>query len=100
MADAGLLMSDMISAIAVGRVDDKIVADLNYDEEAFECDAGVTDIPVAIIPSTGEVSLLQMDGITTKKQLFEALELAKDVSKKLYEVQKSALKKKYKVSEA
>ncbi len=100
LADAGLLMSDMVSAIAVGRVDDKIVADLNYDEEAFECDAGVTDIPVAIIPSTGEVSLLQMDGITTKKQLFEALELAKDVSKKLYEVQKSALKKKYKVSEA
>ena len=95
LADAGLLMSDLVSAVAVGRVDDKILADLNYDEEAYECDAGVADCPVAMIPSTGEISLLQMDGLMTKKQLIEALELSKKVSKDLYEVQKNALKKKY-----
>jgi len=95
LADAGLIMSDMIGAVAVGRVDDKIVADLDYSEEAYECDAGVADIPVAIVPSTGEISLLQLDGPVTKKQLMEALELAKKVSKDLYEVQKTALKRKY-----
>src|SRR3989338_3537402 len=31
LADAGITMSDIVSAIAVGRVDDKIVADLNYE---------------------------------------------------------------------
>jgi exosome complex component RRP41 len=100
LADAGLLMSDMVNAIAAGRVDDKIVADLNYDEEAYEEGTGVTDIPVAMIPSTGEISLLQMDGLTTKKQLFEALETVRKVSKELYEVQKNALKKKYELGGA
>ena len=95
LADAGLIMSDLVSAIAVGRVDDKIVADLDYSEESYECDAGVADIPVAIIPSTGEISLLQLDGPVTKKQLIEALELAKKTAKDLYEVQKKALKSKY-----
>ena len=61
LADAGLRMKDLVSAIAVGRVDDKIVADLVYDEEAYECDAGVSDIPIAILPSTGEFTLLQME---------------------------------------
>ena len=95
LADAGLLMSDLVSAVAVGRVDDKVVADLDYSEEAHECDAGVADIPVAMVPSTGEISLLQLDGPMTKKQLIEALELAKKATKDLYAVQKSALKKKY-----
>ena len=95
LADAGLIMSDLVSAIAVGRVDDKVVADLDYSEESYECDAGVADIPVAIIPSTGEISLLQLDGPVTKKQLIEALELAKKTAKDLYEVQKKALKSKY-----
>src|SRR3990167_3184838 len=36
LADAGIPMSDIVSAIAVGRVDDKIVADLNYEEESYE----------------------------------------------------------------
>ncbi len=95
LADAGILMADLVGAVAVGRVDDKVLSDLNYDEEAYECEAGVADCPVAIIPSTEEFTLLQMDGLMTKKQLIEALEMAKKVSKDIYEVQKGALKKKY-----
>ena len=99
LADAGIVMSDLVNAVAVGRVDDKVLADLDYSEEAHECDAGVADIPVAVIPSTGEISLLQLDGPMTKKQLIEALELAASGSKNLYEIQKNALKKKYKAGE-
>ena len=99
LADAGIIMSDLVNAVAVGRVDDKVLADLDYSEEAHECDAGVADIPVAVIPSTGEISLLQLDGPMTKKQLIEALELAASGSKSLYEIQKNALKKKYKAGE-
>ncbi len=97
LADAGLLMTDLVSSVAIGRVDDKIVADMDYSEESHECEAGVADIPVAFVPSTGEISLLQMDGPMTKKQLFEALELAKKSCTALYEVQKTALKKRYAV---
>ena len=51
LADAGLNMKDLVASVAVGRVDDKIVVDLNYDEEAYE-DGTVADIPVAIAPTT------------------------------------------------
>src|SRR3989344_3574840 len=60
LADAGISMKDLVAAISAGRVDDKIVVDLNYDEEAY--DGPVADIPVAVMPRTGQISLLQMDG--------------------------------------
>lgn len=94
LADAGIPMKDMVAAVAVGRVDDKIVADLTYKEEAYE-DGPVADVPVAILPNSGKISLLQMDGEISKDQLKEALELAKEVSTEIYELQKKALKAKY-----
>lgn len=93
LADAGLNMKDLVCAVAVGKVGDKIVTDLNYDEEAFE--GGSTDIPVAIIPSTGEITLLQIDGELSREDLNNALNMAKKVCKKIYEVQKQALKENY-----
>ena len=93
LADAGLNMKDLVCAVAVGKVGDKIVTDLNYDEEAFE--GGSTDIPVALIPSTGEITLLQIDGELSKEDLNNALTMAKKVCKKIYEVQKQALKESY-----
>jgi len=94
LADAGIIMKDLVCSISVGRVDDKILVDLNYDEEAYK-DGPVADIPMAIIPSTGEISLLQMDGLVSKEQLMEGLELGKKACYKIYEIQKNALKEKY-----
>src|SRR3989338_858696 len=84
LAYAGFAMKDLVVAVAVGRVDDAIIADLTYDEEAYECAAGVADIPVALLPNTGEVTLLQIDGDMTREQLKEALNLAKKVGVKIY----------------
>ena len=89
LADAGIPMKDLISSVAVGQVDGTVVADLSYDEEAY--DAPVADIPVAIANNSGEVTLLQMDGELTLEQLREALQLARKVSKQIHEVQKKAL---------
>ena len=93
LADAGISMKDMVEEVAVGKVGDKIVADLNYDEEAYE--EGTTDIPVAIIPRTNEITLLQLDGDIKKEELMKAIELAKKTLKKINEKQKEALKSKY-----
>lgn len=93
LADAGLAMKGLVSAVAVGKVGDKIVVDLNYDEEAFE--GGAADIPVAVIPSTGEITLLQLDGEVSKEDLMKALEYAKRAANKIHELQKKALKEKY-----
>lgn len=95
LADAGITMKDMVSAVAVGRVDDKIVADLNYDEEAYE-DGPVADIPVAMLYNTKEITLLQMDGEISKEALLRALELAKGVASRIAEIQIAAIKSRYK----
>lgn len=94
LADAGIPMKDLVAAVSVGRVADKIVADLDYQEEAYE-DGPVADIPVAVLPSTGEIALLQMDGDIDKGMLFTALDLAVVKCREIYEIQKRALKEKY-----
>ena len=94
LADAGIPMKDLVTSVSVGKVSDKILVDLDKLEEDHE--DGVTDIPVAIIPRTGEVSLLQLDGDITKQELKQALELAKTSCNELYEILKKALKESYK----
>jgi exosome complex component RRP41 len=96
LADAGLLMKDLVAAVSVGRVDDKLVVDLDSAEESYE-DGPVADIPVAITPHSGRLTLLQMDGLIKKEQLMELLGMAKGVCKHIYDIQKKALKEKYKV---
>lgn len=93
LADAGFEMRDMIVSVAVGVINGEVVADLDYAEESFEGE--VADIPLAFVPSTGEVTLLQMDGKITKKELMDSIELGRQVAEKIYEVQKDALKQKY-----
>jgi len=93
LADAGIPMKDMISSVAVGQVDGTVLADLNYNEEAY--DAIVSDIPVAMLHNTKEITLLQMDGEISKNDLLKALELAKIATEKVYQVQIKALKEKY-----
>jgi len=93
LAHAGIPMKDMVSAVAVGEVDGTVVADLNYDEEAY--DAIVSDIPVAITHARKEITLLQMDGEISKKSLMAAIEMAKNVSEKIHQVQVAALKSRF-----
>ena len=94
LADAGITMKDLVCSVSVGKVDDKLVVDLNYDEEAYK-EGPVVDMPIAVIPSTGEISLLQMDGEIKKDDIPRALELGKKACKHIYDVQKKALKDKY-----
>jgi exosome complex component RRP41 len=96
LADAGLAMKDLVASVAIGKVDDKIVVDLMYDEEAYE-DGPVADIPVAMLPNSGKVTLLQMDGELSRGDLKKALELAQKKCKEIYEIQKKALKQKFEV---
>ena len=94
LADAGITMKDMVSSVSVGRVDDQVVVDLNYDEEAY--DAPVADVPLAFLNKSDEISLLQMDGDITEEQLFKAIEMGKKACKQINKAQREALKNKYK----
>jgi exosome complex component RRP41 len=93
LADAGIPMRDLIAACAVGKVDGKIVVDLFKDEDT----AGEADLPVAIIPRTNEILLLQMDGHFTREEFDHALTLATESCQRIYKIQREALRKKYTV---
>lgn len=95
LADAGLPMKDLVAAISVGNLNGNIVVDLNKEEEDIEGE--VADIPIAVIPSTGEITLLQMDGIILKDELKQAIQMGVVACKKITEIQRKALKDKYKV---
>ena len=94
LADAGLVMKDLVSAVSVGRVDNMLVVDLDYFEEAYE-EGPVADIPVAVTNRTKEITLLQMDGQIPKEMLMTAIEMAKKACDQIYQVQKKALQEKY-----
>ncbi len=97
LADAGFVMKDMVAAVAVGNVQGSIVADLTYDEEQNKTETeGVADIPVAFMPNSGKLTLLQMDGDNTREALKHALTLGREVCKRIVAVQKQALRDKYK----
>ena len=94
LADAGLEMKDLVAAVAVGCVDNQPMADLTKEEEDKE---NCVDIPIAILPRSGKISLLQMDGEISKENLKKAIQLARKAVSEIYEKQKDALKKKYEI---
>jgi len=94
LADAGIVMKDMVASISAGVIDHNIMIDLDGDEEHIE-DVDVADIPIAMIPSTEEITLLQGDGKFTKDELLKAIETVKPVLKKIVEIQRKTLKEKY-----
>ena len=92
LADAGLPMRDMVVGAGVGRAGGKIIVDLNKEEEDAP---DAVDIPLAIMPNTKEIVLLQLDGLLSKKEWEEASAAGMKACEKIYEIQKAALKKKY-----
>ncbi len=92
LADAGIPMRDMVCGTSVGKAGGKLLVDLNKEEEDAP---DAVDIPIAFLPNSREIVLLQLDGILTRKEWDEAYKMAEAASMKVYEVQKEALKAKY-----
>ena len=91
LADAGIPMKDLVVGCAAGKVDGQIVLDLNDLEDK----EGEADIPVAIMPNIGQITLLQMDGLLTIDEFKKALDLAIEGCKKIHQIQREALYRKY-----
>jgi exosome complex component RRP41 len=91
LVDAGIPMKDLVAACAVGKIEDKLIVDLGD----YEDKKGQSDMPIAYMPKLNKVTLLQMDGIMSTDEAEKALNLAIEGCKKVYEIQREALKKKY-----
>jgi exosome complex component RRP41 len=91
LADAGIPMRDLVVACAAGKADGKMIVDLMDTEDKV----GDADVPVAFMPNLNAITLLQMDGNLSVDEFNTAVEMAVGGCKKLYELQKAALKSKY-----
>ena len=85
LVDAGVPMKDIVVGCAAGKVNDEIVLDLSEVEDK----EGQADVPIAMMPRTGEITLLQSDGNLTEEEFAKAIDLAMEGC------QKEALMKKY-----
>lgn len=92
LADAGISMRDLVTAVSVGKIEDTLVVDLNGVED----NNSDSDMAVAMMPSKKKITLLQMDGRITKEDIMSLLEMAVKNCEYIYELQKSALREKYK----
>lgn len=95
LADAGIPMTDLVCSVACGEVSGEAVVDLDKEEEDIE---GTTDIPIAYLPRAKKLTLLQADGKIKPEQFKKAIELGIEGCKKIYDIQRKALKEKYVVS--
>ncbi len=91
LAHAGIPMKDLVSSVSIGKLDKQLVVDLTKEEEDWEEGEGATDIPITLTHE-GKITHIQADGKIEKKQLIEAVNLAEKATKKIYDVQKKALK--------
>ncbi len=87
LADAGIPMRDLVCAVSAGKVDGKYTIDLTGEqEEETDC-----DLPVAVMPKTKQITLMQMDGSLPEKDVKEVIKLAVKGCEQIYKVQRKAL---------
>jgi len=91
LADAGIPMRDLVAAVAAGKIGKEYVLDLEgKEEEATAC-----DLPVAYMPRTKQITLLQMDGNLQPADVKKVIKTAIKGCEMLYEEQKKALRKRW-----
>ncbi|MGB1660019.1 MAG: exosome complex exonuclease Rrp41, partial [Candidatus Poseidoniaceae archaeon] len=96
LADAGIPMRDMIVGVASGKIEDTVVLDLDKAEDNY----GQADLPVGILPNTGEIAFLQMDGDLSIEEYNLAMEYNHKAAKEIHEIMVDALKRRYEGGEA
>lgn len=91
LADAGIPMTDMVVSVASGKVNDVVVCDLNKEEDNY----GEADLPMGVLPNSGELVFLQMDGDLSPAQFQEAWDYNMDAATEIHKIMKVALIAKY-----
>ncbi len=87
LADAGIPMTDLVVSVASGKINDIVVCDLNKEEDNY----GEADLPMGILPNTGELVFLQMDGDLSQEEFKQAWDYNMNAASKVHEIMKKAL---------
>ena len=81
-------MTDMVVSVASGKVNDVVVCDLNKEEDNY----GEADLPMGILPNTGELVFLQMDGDLSPDEFKQAWDYNVDLAMQVHKLMVEALK--------
>tara|TARA_B100000945_G_C20392235_1_gene602898 strand:- start:626 stop:1339 length:714 start_codon:yes stop_codon:yes gene_type:complete len=88
LADAGIPMTDLVVSVASGKINDVVVCDLNKEEDNY----GEADLPMGILPNSGELVFLQMDGDLSQDEFKEAWDYNMEAASSIHEKMVEALK--------
>ena len=88
LAHAGIPMTDLVVSVASGKVNDVVVCDLNKEEDNY----GEADLPMGILPNTGELVFLQMDGDLSQEEFKTAWDYNMEAAAKIHDEIARALK--------
>ena len=91
LADAGIPMTDMVVSVASGKVNGVVILDLNKEEDNY----GDADLPMGILPNSGELVFLQMDGDLSPEDFQEAWDYNMGAAKEIHEIMVAALAARY-----
>ncbi len=91
LADAGIPMKGLVSAVAAGKASNTVILDLAQDEDNY----GNADLPIGFNHTTGEVVLFQMDGDLTPDEFEKALDMAVEGNKQVVAYQRDALLRRF-----
>ena len=88
LAHAGIPMTDLVVSVASGKINDVVVCDLNKAEDNY----GEADLPMGILPNSGELVFLQMDGDLSPEEFQEAWDYNMNAAMVIHEYCVEALK--------
>ena len=91
LAAAGIPMRDMVVGCTAGKVEGQVVLDLSKEEDNF----GQADLPMAVLPKSGNIVLLQMDGDLSVEEFDKATSMILEATRKINKIQRDALAGKY-----
>ena len=91
LANAGIPMKDMVSAVSTGKADGQLLLDLGKAEDNL----GQSDVPIALSSRKKDILLLQMDGLLTREELGNMIDMAMKAEGSLHDLQADALRRYY-----
>jgi exosome complex component RRP41 len=74
--------------VASGKINDVVVCDLNKEEDNY----GEADLPMGVLPNTGEIVFLQMDGDLSPEQFQTAWDYNVNAAMEVHKIMVEALK--------
>jgi len=95
LADAGISLRDLVCGVAVGKINGPDPPTIVLDLSDIEDKEGLGDLPIAMMPRSKKITLMQFDGLITREELHQSLDMANKGIEKINQIQIQTIKKKY-----